>query len=164
MRKDFIEIFSDFNILNCFFDVNVIDVNGYLEDGRGKGGLFDIFIEFWQDFFILFIVGSGEKIFFIRYDLQKFEWEIIVRILVYGYKIVKYFFLEFFYLFFVLCLFGEESIILDFFLVLFRQYIVVEDREVLDICFSDVFDVNDKDVIEFFLIFKCFRVFNKDNI
>lgn len=164
MRKDLIEIFSDPNISNCLLDVNVIDANGHPEDGRGKGVLLDILTEFWQDFFTSLTVGSGEKIPFIRHDLQKPEWETIARILVYGYKTVKYFPLKLSHLFFASCLFGEESITPDFLLASFRQYIAAEDREVLDTCLSDAFDANDKDAIEFLSTFKCFRVPNKDNI
>ncbi|XP_068719442.1 uncharacterized protein [Montipora capricornis] len=164
MRKDLIEIFSDPSISNYLLDVNVIDANGHPEDGRGKGVLLDILTEFWQDFFTSLTVGSGEKIPFIRHDLQKPEWETIARILVYGYKTVKYFPLKLSHLFFASCLFGEESITPDFLLALFRQYIAAEDREVLDTCLSDAFDANDKDAIEFLSTFKCFRVPNKDNI
>ena len=62
------------------------------------------------------------------------------------------------------CLFGEESISLDFFLTSFREYIAAEDGEVLDACFSDAFDADDKDILEFLSTFKCFRMSRKDNI
>ena len=142
MRKDLIKIFSDPNVSNCLLDVNVIDSNGDPEEGRGKGVLLDILTEFWQDFFTSLTVGSGEKIPFIRHDLQRPEWETIARILVYGYKTVKYFPLKLSHLFLASCLFGEESITPNFLLASFRQYIAAEDREVLDTCLSDAFDAN----------------------
>lgn len=119
MGKDLIEIFSDPNISNCFLDVNVIDANNHSEEGRGKGVLLDILTEFWQDFFTSLTVGSGEKIPFIRHDFQKPEWETIARILVYGYKTVKYFPFKLSHPFLASCLFGGESITPDFLLASF---------------------------------------------
>ena len=163
-RKDLIEIFSDPNVSNCLFDGTVIDANGHPEVGRGKEVLLDIHTEFWQDFFTSLTVGSGEKIPFIRHNMQKPEWEAIAKILVYGYKTVQYFPLKLSHLVLASCLFGKESITPDFLLASFRQYIAAEDREVLDTYLSDAFDANDKDALEFLSTFKCFRVPNKDNI
>ncbi|KAJ7348201.1 hypothetical protein OS493_039557 [Desmophyllum pertusum] len=144
MRKDLIEIFSDPNISNFLLDVIVIDSNGHPEEGRGRGVLLDILTEFWQDFFTSLTVGSGEKIPFIRHDLQKSEWEAIARILVYGYKTVKYFPLKLSHLFLASCLFGEESITPDFLLASFREYIAAEDREILDTFLSDALMITTK--------------------
>ena len=109
-------------------------------------------------------VGSGEKVPFIRHDLQRPQWEAIARILVYGYKTVQYFPINLLQLFLASCLFGEESVSPDFLLTSFREYIAAEDREVLDACLSDAFDLDDKDILEFLSTFKCFRMPSKDNI
>ncbi|XP_022805826.1 uncharacterized protein LOC111342962 [Stylophora pistillata] len=163
MRKDPIETFSDPSISSCQLDVTVIDSNGNAEQGKGRGVL-DALTEFWQAFFTSLTVGSAEKIPFIRHDLQKPEWEAIARILVYGYKTVKYFPLKLSHLFLASCLFGEESITPDLLLASFREYIAAEDREVLDKCLSDAFDPEDKETIEFLSALKCFRLPNKNNI
>lgn len=144
MRKNLIEIFSDPSISSCQLDVTFIDSNGNAEQGKGRGVLLDVLTEFWQAFFTSLTVGSAEKIPFIRHDLQKPEWEAIARILVYGYKTVKYFHLKLSHLFLASCLFGEESITPDLLLASFREYIAAEDREVLDKCLSDAFDPEDK--------------------
>ena len=164
IRNDMIEIFSDQNVSGCLIDVIVIDARGQQEEGRGRGVLLDILTEFWQNVFTSLSVGSGEKIPFIRHDLQKPEWEAIARILVYGYKTVKYFPISLSHLFLASCLFGEESITPDFLLTSFRKYIAAEDRDVLDACLSDAFDPNNKDTLDFLSTYKCFRLPGKDNI
>ena len=164
IRKDIIEIFSDQNISGCLIDVIAIDARGQQEEGRGRGVLLDILTAFWQNVFSSLTVGSGEKIPFIRHDLQKPEWEAIARILVYGYKTVRYFLISLSHLFLASCLFGEESITPDFLLTSFREYLAAEDRDVFDACLSDAFDQNDKDTLDFLSTYKYFRAPRKDNI
>ena len=159
-----IENFSDPNISACLLDVIVIYVRGQQEEGRGRGVLLDVLTEFWQNVFPSLTVGSGEKVPFIRHDLQRPQWEAIARIPVYGYKTVQYFPIHLSQLYLASCLFGEESISPDFLLASFREYIAAEDREVLDACLSDAFDPDDKETPEFLSTFKCFRMPSKDNI
>lgn len=140
-----IEIFTDPDVSACLLDVIAIDSRGQQEEGRGKGVLLDVLTEFWQNVFTPLTVGSGEKVPFIRHDLQRPQWEAIARVLVYGYKTVQYFPINLSELFLVSCLFGE-------------------DREVLDACLSDPFDPDDKDTFKFLSTFKCFRMPSKDNI
>ena len=121
IRIDVIEIFSDPNISACLLDVIVIDARGQQEEGRGRGVLLDVLTEFWQNVFTSLTVGSGEKVPFIRHDLQRPQWEAIARILVYGYKTVQYFPINLSQLFLASCLFGEESISPDFLLSSFRS-------------------------------------------
>lgn len=164
IRKDVIEIFSDKNILNFNLNVVVIDANGQQEDGKGRGVMLDVLTNFWQECFTALTVGSNEKIPFIRHDLQKKEWEAIARVLVYGYRKLKYFPLKLSHLFIASCLFGEESITPEFLLESFREYIAPEDKEVLDKCMGDAFDPNDEDTLEFLSTFKCFKLPTKDNV
>ena len=140
----------------ALIDVIVIDARGQQEEGRGRGVLMDIHTESWQNVFTSLTVGSGEKIPFIRHDLQKPEWKAIARI--------RYFPISLSHLFLASCLFEEESITPDFLLTSFREYIAAEDRDVLDACLSDAFDPNDKDTLDFLSSYKCFRVPRKDNI
>lgn len=93
-------------------------------------------------------VGSGEKVPFIRHDLQRPQWEAIARILVYG-KTVQYFPINLSQLFLASCLFGEKSISPDFLLSSFREYNAAEDMEVLDACLSDAFDPDSKKHLNF---------------
>lgn len=164
IRKYMIEIFTDPDVSVCLLDVIVIDSQGQQEEGRGRGVLLDVLTEFWQNVFTSLTVGSGEKVPFIRHDLQRPQWEEIARILVYGYKTVQYFPINLSQLFLVSFLFGEDSISPDFLLTSVREYIAAEDREVLDACLSDAFDPDDKDTFEFLSTFKCFRMPSKDNI
>ena len=81
-RKDLIQVFSHPNIVNCKLDMVVIDPQGEPELGKGKGVILDILTHFWHECFISLSVGRREKTPFIRHDMQKREWEAIVRILV----------------------------------------------------------------------------------
>jgi hypothetical protein len=130
IRKDIITIFSDPGILNYVIQVQVIDERGRHEKGEGKGVVIDMITNFWQECFTSLMVGSSEKIPFIRHDLQKREWEAIARVLVYGYKNFSYFPLKLSLTFMITCLFGEESITTEMLLTSFRKYIPSEDREV----------------------------------
>ena len=76
------------------------------------------------------MVGSSEKIPFIRHDLQKKEWEAVARVLVYGYQNLSYFPLKLSWTFMITCLFGEETITTESLQASFRKYIASEDREV----------------------------------
>ena len=76
------------------------------------------------------MVGSSEKIPFIRHDLQKKECEAVARVLVYGFKNFNYFPLKLSWAFIITCLFGKESISRESLLASFRKYIASEDREV----------------------------------
>ena len=70
-RKDMITIFSDPGIFNSVIQVQVIDERGRYEKGEGKGVVLDMITNFWQDCFTSSMVGSNEKIPFIRHDVQK---------------------------------------------------------------------------------------------
>ena len=91
IRKDMITIFSNPGILNSVIQVQIIDERGRHEKGEGKGVVLDMVTNFWQDCFTSLMVGSSEKIPFIRHDLQKKEWEAVARVLVYGFKNLNYF-------------------------------------------------------------------------
>ncbi len=111
--------------------MQVLDERGRYEKGEGKGVVRDIITNFWQDCFTSLMVGSSEKIPFIRHDLQKKEWEAVARVLVYGYQNLSYFPLKLSWTFIITCLFGEESITTESLLASFGKYIASEDREVL---------------------------------
>ncbi len=130
IRKDIITLFSDPGSLNSEIQMQVLDERGRYEKGEGKGVVRDIITNFWQDCFTSLMVGSSEKIPFIRHDLQKKEWEAVARVLVYGYQNLSYFPLKLSLTFMITCLFGEESITTESLLASFRKYIASEDREV----------------------------------
>lgn len=95
------------------------------------------------------MVGDREKVSCIRYDFYKSEWSAIGRVLVFGFKEVNYFFISFCKVFFVFCLFGEESIDGEFLLFFFRFYIISEEREIFDNIRKGVCESDDDDVFEF---------------
>lgn len=164
IRKDLMEVFSDPNIINCYLDVVVIDARGQPEIGEGKGVILDVLTHFWHECFTSLTVGSRAKTPFIRHDMQKCEWEAIARILVYGYKRYGYLPLRLSSLFIASCLFGEEFITMELLLDSFKEYIAVEDKDVLDQCLDDSFNEANEDVLDFLSSLKCFRAPSKENI
>ena len=163
LRNDVIEIFKDSEIFKYKLAATITDTRGQPEKGEGRGVFLEVLSQFWQECFTSFMVGRIEKVPFIRHDLQRPEWEAIARVLVYGYRMEKYFPLNLSKLLVAVCLFGDEVINDDFLLKSFRDFVAAEDRQVLDSCFMDSFEADD-DVIDFLSSFKCFKVATAENI
>ena len=51
----------------------------------------EIMTMFWQQFFMSLSTGATEKVPSVRHDYQHQEWKAIGKILVYGYREIKYF-------------------------------------------------------------------------
>lgn len=77
-------------------------------------------------------------------------------VLLYGFKEVGYVFGCLLLVFLVFCLYGEEIIIeVDFFL-LFKLYIIFDEREVLERVLLEDFEFDDEDFIDFLFSYKCY--------
>lgn len=63
-----IEYFKDLSVMNCNIDFKVIDEKGEFEKGVGVGVICEVYILFWNEFFIFMIFGERERVFFVRYD------------------------------------------------------------------------------------------------
>ena len=115
--KDLIEEFKELDIPTCSYHLNVVIINerGEVEDGRGLGVVREIMTMFWQQFFMSLSTGATEKGPSVRHDYQHQEWKAIGKILVYGYREIKYFPVTLSGVFIGSCLF-EESAISDSFL------------------------------------------------
>ena len=163
LRNDVIEIFKDPEIFKYKLVATIMDAQGKLEKGEGRGVFLEVLSQFWQECFTSFMVGRIEKVPFIRQDLQRPEWEVIARVLVYGFKMEKYFPLNLSKLLIAVSLFGDEVINDDFLLKSFRDFVAAEDKQVLDNCLMDSFEADD-DFIDFLSSFKCFKVATVDNI
>ena len=79
-RNDVIEIFKDPEIFKYKLLATIMDAQGKLEKGEGRGVFLEFLSQFWQECFTSFMVGRIEKVPFIRHDLQRPEWEAIARV------------------------------------------------------------------------------------
>ena len=164
IKNDMIATFKEKGIFQMNLDVALIGYDGKMEEGKGEGVFRDALSAFWNQFFNSLAVGAQEKIPAIRHDCQREEWEAIARILGYGYVRNRYFPLSLSLGFLIVCLFGEDCISREFLLCCFRQHLSDDERDTLDKCFSDNFDPEEEDVIDFLSYYKCFRRHSKNNI
>lgn len=94
--KEMIQEFKDVDFFKDFCILDVIFFNGMFEIVEDGGGVIrDIFCEFWNLFFEECILGSVFKVLCLRYDFGEFEWYFVGKIIVFGWKSVGYFFIQF---------------------------------------------------------------------
>lgn len=163
LKDDLIKIFMK-ESPNSATSFKVINERGEVEEGEGVGVKRDVIATFWQQFFTSASLGDKEKVPCIRHDYQKREWEAIARILLYGFKVAKYFPVSLSNAFLALCLFGEESISSDFLLVSFRFYITADERETFDKIKAGDVEEQDDDILEFLGNYKTYKRYTKENI
>lgn len=142
----------------------VIDKRGRLEEGEGAGVTRDVLTTFWQQIFAATSIGDKEKVPCIRHDFQKSEWKAIARVLVFGFKKVDYFPLGLSKAFLGSCLFGEESIEVEYLLSSFRFYISGEEREAFDRVIRGTFENDDEEILDFLGNYKTFKMPTKENV
>lgn len=142
----------------------IIDERGKLEEGVGSNVTRDVIATFWQQLFAATMVGDREKVPCIRHDIQKSEWTVIGRVLVFGFKEINYFPISLSKAFLASCLFGKESIDYEFLLSSFRFYVTSEERETFDKTRKGDCESDDDDVLEFLGHYKTFTMPTKGNI
>ena len=109
-------------------------------------------------------IGDREKVPCIRHDFQKSEWMAIARALVFGFKKVDYFPIGLSKAFVGSCLFGEESIDVDYLLSSFRLYVSGEEREAFDRILRGTFKNDDDEILDFLGNYKTFKMPTKENV
>ena len=109
-------------------------------------------------------MGHVEKVPSIRHDHQKHEWEVIGRVLLYGFKEAGYVPVCLSPVFLASCLHGEETITEADLLLSFKSYITPDEREVLERVLSEDFESDDEDLTEFLSSYKCYRIPKPQNI
>lgn len=91
--KEMIEVFViESYILNSVIKFQIIMLNGEMEVVEDVGGVIrDVLIEFWILFYIECIFGNVKKVLCLRYDFGEEQWRVVVKIIIFGWKIVSYF-------------------------------------------------------------------------
>lgn len=68
-----------------------IDPRGIEELGDGDGVARDVLTTFWQEVSDSLLIGEGERVPYVRHDFFEEEWNILGKIIVYGFKKLRYF-------------------------------------------------------------------------
>ena len=91
--KDMIDVFKgDINPFEDKILVEMVLPNGEVEIGEDSGGVLrDCLTQFWSDFYSQCAVGQKEKVPYLRHDFGTEEWESVGKIIVLGWKQVRYF-------------------------------------------------------------------------
>ena len=124
--------FKDPKIVNDTVKIILVNSGGEEEEGDDFGGVFgDVLSSFWVEFFKGYAEGESEMVPCIKHDFSTQDWQSVGRILVKGYKDLKYFPASFCKNFVTVNFFGEhvlssEELIEDFF-----RYIPFADANVL---------------------------------
>ena len=130
----------------------------------GSGVSRDVYSLFWAEVSDSYLIGTDQRVPFVRHDLYIPEWEAIGRILIKGYLDFGYFPIVLSYCFVHYCLYGEvdeEELIKGF-----LKYLSSDERSVIeealkceseDVYFSDEF-------IEIMEQFKCRSLVSKNNV
>jgi len=108
--------------------------------------------------------GATEKVPSVRHDYQHQEWEAIGKILVYGYREIKYFPVTLSGVFMGSCLFEESAIPESSLLEAFYLYIGKDEAEALRKCNEWELDANDDEVLEVLSSYKCYKNPTKENV
>ena len=130
----------------------------------GSGVSRDVYSLFWAEVSDSYLIGTDQRVPFVRHDLYIPEWEAIGRILIRGYLDFGYFPIVLSYCFVHYCLYGEvdeEELIKGF-----LKYLSSDERSVIeealkceseDVYFSDEF-------IEIMEQFECRSLVSKNNV
>ena len=164
LKEDLISFFKNQDSAGDLSSFRVIDERGRLEEGEGSGVTRDVITTFWQQIFAATSIGDREKVPCIRHDFQKSEWMAIALALVFGFKKVDYFPIGLSKAFVGSCLFGEESIDVDYLLSSFRLYVSGEEHEAFDRILRGTFENDDDEILDFLGNYKTFKMPTKENV
>ncbi len=131
--RDMVEIFKDDSVMGSAIKVVMINASGKRELGVDNQGVFrDALSAFWTQFYDACTVGEQERVPVVRHDFQVLEWTAIARILVKGYKEVKFFPIKLSKVFISAILFDEKEITKDLMIESFLSYISSDERDLVN--------------------------------
>lgn len=148
--------------LNTFVEIQIIGTNGVKEAAFDGGGVLkDALTEYWSEFYERICEGSSFKIPEINHTITENKWKAVAKILLLGYKQVKYFpvklarpFIEY----------AVQGVITSDMLETYLCIIPFVDADVLRKALTDFDSVDDDEVIETLSNLGCHRRANKANI
>ena len=153
-----IEVFQDPDILNISINVEVIDQRGNEEEEIGDGVMSDVTVV--RNLTYSHMIVCEEKVPSVRHDMGLQQWKSVARILVYCSKL-NYFPLLLSPIILTAAFFGKESVSVDCFIDGFKQYVLSEERDLLNLIF-DSFDEHNAELMDLQNPYNCFRVPNEN--
>ncbi|XP_028413306.1 uncharacterized protein LOC114536156 [Dendronephthya gigantea] len=141
--------------------VAMINGSGERELGEDNQGVFrDALSAFWSQFYDSCTVGEQERVPVVRHDYQVPEWTAIARILVKGYKEVKFFPIKLSKIFISAILFNEKEITKDFLIESFLCYISSDERDLVSEVLANkkLSDEQNEEWEDFLERFKCRKI------
>ncbi len=148
LLHDMVKHFKDPSVLEKKLILNITNEKGVREKADDLGGVMrDVLSAFWCDFFKGHVVGYECMIPCIRHDFSREDWKAVCRVLIKGFREVRYFPLRLSKGFVVATLFRESA--MDDSLLLL-DYLPVENREVLHKAMKEDAEFSDRedDVLE----------------
>lgn len=162
VKTQLLDLFKDKNILDFELQVTLLDIRGTKEEGSGVGVTREVVCMFFTEFFESCSVGRAAKVPSIRHDMSKEEWAAVARIMIAAMK-VGYYPLLISPAFMIATLFGESTLSDDILLESFKNYISVEEKDIIEKMLAN-FEENNEDLLEFLSFYKCYRNPTKDNL
>ena len=151
--------------MDPYVDVINIDMvmpNGEVEIAEDNGGVFrDCLSQFWCDFYSQCTVGNTFKVPYLRHDFGREEWMAIAKIIVQGWRQVKYFPIRICPVIMEIALYGGiRSNLMD----AFFQVISKSEAETLKTAMNDFQTVDTSELLEVMDIHQCRKIVSADNI
>ena len=88
----------------------IIDAQGKVESGVGSEVSWDVYSLFWAKVSDSYLIGTDQRVPFVRHDLYSSEWEAIGQILIKGHLDFGYFPIVLSYCFVHYCFYGEVDV------------------------------------------------------
>ena len=109
-------------------------------------------------------IGEDQRVPALRNDFQVIQWQSIARILVKGYLHVKYFPFLISNIFITLMLLQEGSVSEDSLIGSFKEYVAIDEAQILNDVLASNKNPDNEDVINFIGRFGCRKLQNTHNI
>ena len=163
---DMISLFKDETVMDTPLNVVMINAFGKEEDGVDNNGVFlDALSSFWAAFYESCTNGEEERAPVIRHDFQVSEWESIGRIIVKGYKQVKFFPVRLNRAFMTASLFGESAITNELLTDSFLAYLSKDERELIKLALNKGLDKeHEEEWLELLDRFGCKTIPNAEQV
>lgn len=126
--KDLVQVFKDPNIMTMNVKYMFINEKGEDQDGVSR----DVYSGFWDEFMLKNADGEMFRVPVLSNDYGECEWEAIGRILVKGYKDVKYFPVSLAPACFIYVCFGEAAVSPEMLKESFLAYLPTSEKDIME--------------------------------
>lgn len=159
--QDMVEMFKDESIMGSSIQIVMVNAFEKEEAGVDNRGIFrDALSAFWSAFYDSCTIGEQERVPVVRHDFQVAEWKAIARILVKGYKEVKFFPIKLNRVFMFAVLFNESQLNDELLIESFLSYISKDERDLINVVLKidELSEEQQEEWIDFLDRFGCRRI------